>query len=149
MMNKYTLSILALAMLACNAQQNKNPQIEGTWKLYSATLIQNSDTSYTEYSKQRSFIKIINKSHFAFLSHDLQHGADSSMAMYTSGGGKYQLVGNKYTEHLEYCSDRAWEAHDFEFTVTIHNNTLIQQGIEKVPEKGIERLNIERYVRVL
>jgi hypothetical protein len=53
-----------------------------------------------------------------------------------------------YTEHLEYCSDKEWEGNDFKFTVTIKNDTLIQSGIEKVEEAGVNRLNMEKYVRV-
>ena len=64
------------------------------------------------------------------MGHDLTKGKDSA-AFYTSGGGKYELKDSSYTEHLEYCSDRQWEGNDFHFTVTITNDTLVQQGIEK------------------
>ena len=43
---------------------------------------------------------------------------------------------------------REWEGHSFNFTVTISNDTLIQKGIEKVENLGIDRLIIEKYVRV-
>ena len=52
------------------------------------------------------------------------------------------------TEHLEYCNDRQWEGNDFAFTITIKNDTLVQTGIEKVESAGVNRLNIERYVRI-
>jgi hypothetical protein len=58
------------------------------------------------------------------------------------------LVGNQYTEHLEYCSAREWEGHDFHFTVSIRNDTLIQTGEEKLESEGVNRLNTEKYVRV-
>jgi len=48
---------------------------------------------------------------------------------------------------LEYCSAKEWEGQDFNFTVTISNDTLIQRGIEKIETQGIERLNIEKYIR--
>jgi len=60
----------------------------------------------------------------------------------------YELKDSAYTEHLEYCSDRAWEGNDFHFTVTISNDTLIQQGIEKIEAAGVNRINIEKYTRV-
>ncbi len=104
------------------------------------------DTTVTWYTKNISFIKIIKDTHFAFLSHDPNKGKDSS-AMYSSGGGSYSLNDNQYTEHLEYCSDRQWEGNDFSFTITIHNDTLIQKGIQKVADAGVGRLNIEKYVR--
>jgi hypothetical protein len=40
-----------------------------------------------------------------------------------------------------------WEGNDFSFVVTVKNDTLIQRGIEKVKEAGVDRMNIEMYVR--
>jgi len=124
----------------------KRLPITGTWKLISGTLIEKGDTTVTWYTKDVSFIKIINDTHFAFLSHDLNKGKDSS-AMYSSGGGSYSLKNNQYTEHLEYCNDRQWEGNDFSFTISINKDTLIQTGIEKVADAGVNRLNIEKYIR--
>ncbi len=98
--------------------------LQGTWKLYSATLIEKGDTTVTDYSESLSFIKIINSSHFSFIQHDLKHGTDSA-ASFSAGAGTYELKGNTYTEHLEYCNDRIWEGHDFTFNITIKNDTLI------------------------
>ena len=60
--------------------------IVGSWQLISGTLIEKGDTTVTDYTKNKSFIKIINATHFAFLQHDLSKGknADSS---FSSGGG--------------------------------------------------------------
>ena len=121
--------------------------IEGTWKLLTGTLIQNGDTVVTDYTKNTSFIKIINKTHFAFLQHDLSKGKDSA-AVFVSGGGNYSLNDSLYIEHLEYCSDRNWEGNDFTFKIDIRDDTLIQKGIEKVENAGVNRVNIEKYVRV-
>ncbi len=117
----------------------------GTWQLLSGTLIEKGDTSVTDYTKSTSFIKIINDSHFAFLKHSVNK---DSAANYDSGGGRYTLRDSSYTEHLDYCNEREWEGHDFTFTVSLKNDTLIQRGIEKVEKAGIDRLNIEKYVRV-
>jgi len=122
--------------------------IAGTWKLISGTLIEKGDTTVTFYDKNLSFIKIINDTHFAFLNHDLKKGKDTATAAYSSGGGRYTLNDSTYTEHLEYCSDRQWEGNDFPFTITIKNDTLVQSGIEKVESAGVNRLNIEKYVRL-
>jgi len=120
--------------------------IEGTWKLLSGTLIEKGDTTVTDYTKNTSFIKIINKDHFAFLSHDVN--APDSAKTFDAGGGSYSLKDSTYTEHLEYCKEREWEGYDFSFTITIKNDTLTQSGIEKVDDAGINRLNIEKYVRL-
>jgi hypothetical protein len=126
---------------------NSRSDIVGTWKLISGTTIEKGDTTVTNYDTDLSFIKIINDTHFAFLNHDLVKGKDTSKAVYSSGGGTYTLKDNTYTEHLEYCSDRQWEGNDFAFTISIKNDTLVQTGIEKVESAGVDRLNIEKYVR--
>lgn len=150
-------SVLILA--SCNTSVSKNETLpstvpsssatalEGTWKLIQATIIEKGDTTVTDYSTNKSFIKIINKSHFAFLQHDLNKGKDSTAA-FVAGGGAYNLKDSTYTEHLEYCSAREWEGNDFIFTVTITKDTLVQQGIEKIESAGVNRINIEKYVRV-
>lgn len=119
----------------------------GTWKLLQGTLIEKGDTTVTDYTKGTSFIKIINDTHFAFLQHDLTKGKDSAAA-FSAGGGSYTLRDSLYTEHLQYCNAREWEGHDFPFTVSFKNDTLTQYGIEKVESAGINRINMEKYVRI-
>ncbi len=146
------VSIIALStfVLSCSVKQERSEQLSsplvGTWQLVSGTIIERGDTTVTDYTKDRSFIKIINDSHFAFLLHDLNAG-DSS-AVYGSGGGKYDLTDSAYTEHLEYCNDRQWEGHDFVFTITIKGDTLVQRGTEEIKSEGINRMNTEKYFRV-
>ncbi|HLT71881.1 MAG TPA: hypothetical protein VKZ75_04490, partial [Cyclobacteriaceae bacterium] len=145
---------LTLALIACNKPQTETipvpdtPEIVGTWKLVSGTLIEDGDSTVTDYTGGESMIKIINPTHFSFLRHDLNKGQDST-AVFVAGGGEYTLEGDQYTEYLEYCSAREWEGNTFHFTVTINADTLTQQGIEKIEDLGIERLNIEKYVRVI
>lgn len=146
------LLLFAAVLTSCESTTSKDaPQsapapIVGTWKLLTGTLIEKGDTTVTEYTMNTSFIKIINDTHFAFLQHDLTKGKDS--AVFVAGGGAYTLKDNTYTEHLEYCSAREWEGNDFTFTVTIKGDTLVQSGVEKVEAAGVERMNIEKYVRV-
>lgn len=142
---------VAFLIVSCTQQpkeQAKTPQvpITGTWKLLKGTLIENGDTTITDYTKDRSFIKIINDSHFAFLHHGLKNGKDSSF--FSAGGGTYTLKDSTYTEHLEYCNARNWEGNDFSFTISIYKDTLIQQGIEKIAGSNVNRYNIEKYIRV-
>jgi hypothetical protein len=111
--------------------------------LLTGNLIEKGDTTVTDYTTHLSFIKIINDSHFAFLQHDTRKDSIN----FSAGGGRYELNGDKYTEHLEYCSAKEWEGHEFNFTVTIKGDTLVQQGIEKIEAQGVDRLNIEKYIR--
>jgi hypothetical protein len=146
-----TFVLISALLCACGRETTKNDggelsaSLVGTWKLLSGTLIEKGDTSVTDYTRNVSFIKIINASHFAFLKHSVNK---DSAANYNSGGGRYTLVDSSYTEHLEYCNEREWEGHDFTFTVSLKNDTLIQRGIEKVEKAGINRMNIEKYVRL-
>lgn len=136
-------------VVSCNDETKEKPSItttvpiRGTWKLLTGTLIEKGDTVVTDYTTGRSFIKIINDSHFAFLSHTLRKDTTD----FSAGGGSYTLAGNNYTEHLEYCNAKEWEGHDFSFTVTINTDTLIQSGVEKIEAQGIDRINIEKYVK--
>ena len=152
MLKRFLLASMSIIVFSCNpGKENKEAKqitnsIEGTWKLITGTLIENGDTSVTEYSGNTSFIKIINKTHFAFLQHDLKKLKDT--ATFSAGGGKYELNDGVYTEHLEYCTAREWEGNDFKFTVAINNDTLVQSGIERIESAGVNRINIEKYIRL-
>jgi len=152
MQKQYIILLIFLGILiSCSENLKDDPEIsattaiEGTWKLLTATVIEKGDTTITDYTKDRSFIKIINDSHFAFLQHGLNKAKDSS---FSAGGGSYSLKGNSYTEHLEYCTAREWEGHDFTFSMTITGDTLVQSGVEKIEAGGINRINTEKYIRV-
>ncbi|WMI64936.1 hypothetical protein RBH94_12810 [Aestuariibaculum sp. YM273] len=149
MTTKHLLIVLLLIIVSCGQEQNpKQPEplpIVGTWKLISATTIKEDSTIESDLSN-KSMIKIINNSHFSFLNHDIHKGKDS-LAFFASGGGKYKLTGHKYTEFLEYCNFRNWEDNTFEFTVEVRGDTLIQSGIEKVDEAGVDHKIIETYIR--
>ena len=143
---KKTISILivTLTIIACNSNKEQN-QIEGTWRLVSATATQ-KDSTFSTFNPKTKMIKILNDSHFAFFNHDLNNGKDST-AVFFGGGGKYTLKDSVYTESLEYFNNRAWENNTFEFVIKIKNDTLIQKGVEKVEKLGVDRIIIEKYVR--
>ena len=150
---KIAFVIAAAILLSCNNNAPKastNDQalpIVGTWQLITGSLTEKNHTVVTDYKKNQKAIKIINGNHFCFLIHDLTKGKGPS-PFFSAGGGKYTLVGDKYTELLEYCNDRQWENNKFDFTITIKNDTLTQKGIEKIDSLGVNRVNIEKYVRI-
>jgi hypothetical protein len=149
---KTIITLLVFLFISCNEREDEtskpssNP-LMGTWKLLTGTLIEKGDTTVTDYTKDLSFIKIINDTHFAFLQHGINKNKDSA-SMFSAGGGRYSLKDSSYTEHLEYCSAKEWEGHDFNFTIRIKNDTLTSQGIEKIEGTSVNRLNIEKYVRL-
>ena len=143
-MKKAISTLTCLFLLSC--QHSSNIPIEGTWRLVSATNITSGVSTVIDYTGKTRMIKIINGSHFAFLKHDVNLPKDS-VNHFDAGGGSYTLKGDQYTEHLDYYSDRNWEGHTFSFTVSLHGDTLVQRGMEKVEGTGIDREIIERYVR--
>lgn len=148
---KTTIALLLVfsSLMSCRTETHNDipKSMVGTWQLITGTVIENGDTLITDYTKKISFIKLINETHFAFLQHDLTKGKDST-AVFSSGGGSYSLKDSLYSEHLEYCSAREWEDNNFNFTVTLKNDTLTQKGFEIVEKAGINRINIEKYVKV-
>ena len=152
---KSTIIALALcsALLSCKGISEEKtglknqPFIEGTWQLITGVLIEKNDTTITDYTKNISFIKIINGTHFSFLEHDVNKGKNSD-SLFVAGGGTYTLRDSTYTEHLAYCSDRQWEGNSFTFTVNIKGDTLTQRGMENVLGTPTSRLNTETYVRI-
>lgn len=142
--------IVILSLTACNqttTTTEKDPlSITGTWKLVSSQSVTKRDTLNTTPKSNVEMIKIINDTHFAFFQHDVNKGKDTS-AVYSSGSGTYTLKGDSYTEHLEYCIARDWEGHEFNFTVTLKKDTLIQRGIEKIENLNVDREITEVYVR--
>jgi len=149
---KIALAIAAILFISCDNKSKTESEaqalpIAGTWQLVSGSLTDNKGTVVTDYTKNQKAIKIVNDNHFCFLIHDLTKGKGPSPS-FTAGGGKYTLAGDKYTEFLEYCNDRQWENNKFDFTITIKNDTLTQKGIEKIDSLGVNRVNIEKYVRV-
>ena len=138
--------LLAFFCFGCDSREDLS-SIQGTWKLLSGTTITKGDSVVTDYTKDQSMIKIINNTHFAFLKHSTSAPKDSSN-QFDAGGGSYTLASNQYTEHLDYYHDRNWEGKTFTFTVSFNKDTLTQQGVEKVEGAGIDRIIIEKYVRV-
>ncbi len=93
-------------------------------------------------------IKMINPTHFAFFSHDLSQGADSTTKAFVAGASTYTFADSTYTEHLDYFIDREWEGNEFKFNVTIKNDTLTQKGVERIEKLGIDHIIVEKYKKV-
>jgi hypothetical protein len=149
-MKKISFILIISILLSCQSKETKQKDalpIKGTWQLITGTIIEKGDTTVTDYTKNLSFIKIINDTHFAFLKHDLTKGKGESKA-FDAGGGTYTLKDSLYTERLEYYKQKEWEGGEFSFTLMLKNDTLTQTGIEKVESTGVNRVNTEVYVKL-
>jgi len=147
---KFSSSCLLLVLSALVLLFSKPAEkihLNGTWQLLTSTTATKGVSSITDYRSTQGMIKIFNDTHFAFLKHDLNPAKDSTNHFY-AGGGTYALTGNKYVEHLDFYGDRNWEHKTFKFTLSMSKDTLIQKGVEKVEKEKIDRLIIERYLRL-
>src|SRR5579863_8512114 len=66
-------AVILLTLQGCEINQEKdkavapaNPMI-GTWELVTGTTIQGKDTTTTDYTKGKKFLKVINDTHFSFV----------------------------------------------------------------------------------
>jgi hypothetical protein len=142
------LLLIIILFTSCeSAKKQEQTSIIGTWELISATSTE-KDSTFSTFNPKLRMIKMINPTHFAFFSHDLDGGKNAATAAFSAGGGAYTLVDSVYTEHLEYFNSREWENHKFDFTVKISNDTLTQKGVEKLEKLGIDRIIVETYKRV-
>jgi hypothetical protein len=141
----------ALALRGCSENQETMetvvvPSINGTWKLISSKIISQNDTSITFPVPDQEMIKIFTDDTFAFFKHNT-NGSTGDSAVFDAGSGTYTLDGDRYAEHLEYCSYRGWENKDFQFTLRLRNDTLIQTGFETIDSLNINQEITEIYVR--
>ncbi|ASZ11909.1 hypothetical protein KTO58_15300 [Chitinophaga pendula] len=148
----FAFTIIASAALACNQSQqqpatSRPASLNGSYRLLNSWQIKNGDTLNTTPPAGLETIKLFNDNHFAFFSHDLNKGKDSA-ATFGAGSGTYQLSGNEYKEHLQFCSYREWENRDFSFQLEIKQDTLIQKGIEKIDSLQVNHEIIEVYVKM-
>lgn len=151
----FSLLFLAGIFVSCiNENEKKNEfvsrsdiPIQGTWQLLSSTLFENGQETFSDYTKSQRMIKIINDTHFSFLKHDLKLNKEGNHN-FDAGGGRYILIDDNYTEFLDFYNDDKWEGKSFNFKVSIQKDTLIQTGIEKVDSAGVDRMIIEKYIKI-
>ncbi len=151
MMNNSTIvTLLVILFSSCSGIDSRKTNSDainliGTWQLVTGTTITKGVSTITDYTKGQKMIKILNETHFAFLKHNTNK---DSLINFDAGGGTYTLNGNDYTEHLDFYNDRNWEGKAFKFKFTLKNDTLIQTGIERVEKENIDRIIIEKYIRL-
>ncbi|MBW8244373.1 hypothetical protein K1F50_16305 [Muricauda oceani] len=150
--NKSILMLALMALVSCGdkekAEKNETVivaaqnEIKGSWLLvYGET--RTADTVEVKDLSDTEFIKILNEDHFAFFNQN----KDTAEGFY-GGGGTYSLKGNVYTERLDYIGAKELRGHEFTFEIAIKGDTLIQSGVEDVPDAGINRHIVEKYIRI-
>ncbi|RIV73918.1 hypothetical protein [Flagellimonas aequoris] len=120
----------------------ENNKIIGTWLLVYGETRTGDSIEIKDLSKTK-FIKILNKDHFAFFNQ--LEGTDEG---FYGGGGSYALNGNSYVERLDYVGIKELRGEEFSFELEVKGDSLIQSGFEDVPEAGIKRHIVEKYIRI-
>lgn len=122
--------------------ENKTNKLIGTWKLVYGEIKENDSIQIRDISKS-DFIKIINKTHFAFFNQ--RKGTSES---FYGGAGTYVLEESSYVEKLDYIDNVGFRNHTFTFNVEFKGDTLIQSGVEELKELKINRFIVEKYIRI-
>lgn len=149
-MNKIISGIcIVLLIVSCQKKNAKlikveksNSKIEGTWKLVYGE-IKEKDSIQIKDLTNTDFIKIINKTHFAFFNQN-----KGKAEGFYGGGGSYMFNNEDYVEKLQYVGMKSIRNHEFLFKVKFIGDTLIQYGREEVKSAGISRDIIEKYIRI-
>lgn len=97
-------------------------ELFGTWKLVSTKY--GDAKEFTKYPETSMRLKLINKTHFTWLE------VDDKKKVLASAGGRYSLVGNVYTETIDFAGEGmdAYVGKPQKFTIKIEGDKLFQSG---------------------
>jgi hypothetical protein len=145
-------AVSCLSLLGCDS--GKPNTVEGVWELVTAketppdTTIQYSGTDHRQ-------IKIITKSHFAFIYQKAGgekftgEGTDEQVLKraksFFAGGGTYSLDGDTYTEHIEFFFHPNFIGMSIPFKVKIEGDRLVQTGTMPYKAAGVSDRDVELY----
>ena len=103
--------------------------------------VSNPDTTYfwsgTDYDRS---IMMNSRTHTLWISQDT-----SQKDGHYSGGGRYTLEGDKYTEHIEFFYDPKWIGKSVTYTFKVKGDTMIVSGIHPLKKWGFAEYDDERY----
>jgi len=123
-------TVALFVLVAHSTEAQSACRLEGVWQLVSGK------ADGQAYPASVRSIKIITKSHFAFLNEEargvkeLKTAADSLQAFRTmaAGGGTYKVQGTTYTETLDYFADPAYTGLSVAFTCRTEGDRFFQYG---------------------
>lgn len=150
-----SLAIVAASALGSSAYaQEKASTLEGAWELVAAKNVP-ADPGFS-LAKTRQ-IKIITKTHFAFLSQDRLPAKPSAAELaaaaksFSAGGGTYKLDGDSYTEHIEFFAVPKFTGTSITFKIKWVGDEWIQTGTLPLKALGLSDHDVqieERYRRI-
>jgi len=122
--------------------EDASSPILGTWKLIYGEITTEDSTEVKDLSNT-TFIKIFNEDHFAFFNQN-----EKTAEGFYGGGGTYVFDGRTHTEKLDYSAIKEIRGKEFVFEVEFNGDTLIQKGLEDVPEIGLKHYIKEKYIKI-
>jgi len=141
MIKNTNLGVLILLLsfsVSISAQTDSTSPLEGTWKLTKAKWGDDA----THKVPEQTVYKIYTERHFFFLYYNEQE-------LLGTGGGKYIVEGNTFTETLEYFSwDSTAIGTSQTYDWTVADNTLHQSGVIKGAQQYPYYVIYEYYERV-
>ncbi|MCK6264379.1 lipocalin-like domain-containing protein [Vibrio sp. ZSDE26] len=117
----------------------------GEWRLIDAQMTVSGKTENT-FDANREMVKLFTGTHFSFYSKTANRTAYSAAVTdqerlqgsktLDAGGGRYDLLGDIYTEHVTYCTYPNYEGKSISFKLSLSGNTLTQEGDYPLKELG-------------
>ena len=138
----FFFNLIIITVISCKQKVTHKPTIIGSWKLV-YNEIKEADSVQVKDLSKTDFIKIINNSHFSFISQP-----KDSLGSFYAGAGTYSFDGENYIETLKYIEYKPIRNHQFPFKIKIKGDTLIQSGTEKVEGINMNREIVEKYIRI-
>ena len=150
-----SLAIVAASAIGLAAHAaDKAASLEGAWELVDAKNVP-ADPDFS-LAKTRQ-IKIITRTHFAFLSQDRLPAKPSAAHLaaaaksFSAGGGTYKLEGDSYTEHIEFFSVPKFVGTSITFKIKWEGDEWIQSGTLQLKSLGLSDHDVqitEKYRRI-
>ena len=151
------LSILPMGLLLAllvNCAGERESKLEGVWELVSAKYT-SPDTTIVTTPTDWKQIKVITKSHFVFVGQEPVRGkfrgipTDAELLAaartFFAGGGTYTLVGDTYTENLQFFFNPNYVGHSVPYKCQMEGDRWIQSGIYPAKSIGLKEHDMELY----
>ena len=116
--------VLTAVLLAAEPREKELSSPVGTWRHLSSK--ESGAKEFSDVSKDQIHIKMITATHFTWVMYD-----SNTKLVSASMGGSYTLVGDKYTEKVEFYLPEAMKEYsgkDQVFTIKIDGDKLLQSG---------------------
>ena len=149
-----TLPLGLLLALLLNCGGGHDSRLEGVWELVSARYT-SPDTTVVTTPTEWKQIKIITKSHFVFVGQEPDRAifggkpTDAELLAaartFFAGGGTYTLVGDTYTESMQFFFYPNYVGHSIPFKSQIEGDRWIQSGTYPAKSIGLEEHEVELY----